>query len=71
MLKRSPTHPAEFYYDLGIVYALNGRLDDAEERYKRAIALEPSNELFFKAIQAARQGKEDQKKLREQLGKRP
>jgi hypothetical protein len=71
MLKRSPTHPAEFYYDLGIVYALNGRLDDAEEMYKRAIALEPSNELFFKAIQAARQGKEDQKKLREQLGKRP
>lgn len=54
MLQRSRTLPAAFYYDLGLVYEVNGRLDDAEAMYKRAAALEP-NELFIKAIRDVRQ----------------
>jgi Tfp pilus assembly protein PilF len=54
MLQRSPTLPAAFYYDLGLVYEVNGRLDDAEAMYKRAAVLEP-NELFIKAIRDVRQ----------------
>jgi Tfp pilus assembly protein PilF len=56
MLQRSRTLPASFYYDLGLVYEVNGRLDDAEAMYKRAAALEP-NELFIKAIRDVRQSR--------------
>jgi len=58
-------HPAPFYYDLGLIYEINGRLDDAEAMHKKAAALE-MNDIFLKAISSVRQAKEDQKKLAEQ-----
>lgn len=64
---KSDSHSAPFYYDLGLLYEINGRLDDAETMYKKAAALE-MNDAFLKAISAVRQAKEDQKKLREQQG---
>lgn len=70
VLQRSRTLPAAFYYDSGLIYAVNGRLDDAEAMYKRAAALE-QNGLFLTAISSVRQAKEDQKKLVEQQQKKP
>lgn len=65
--KRSESLPAPFYYDLGLLYEINGRLDDAEVMYKKAAAIE-MNDIFLKAISSVRQAKEDQKKLAEQQG---
>jgi curli biogenesis system outer membrane secretion channel CsgG len=59
--------PAAFYYDLGLVYTLNERPDEAEAMYQRAFTLDPTD-LYARAIKAARQTKEDQRKLREQKG---
>lgn len=64
---KSDSHSAPFYYDLGLLYEINGRLDDAETMYKKATALE-MNDVFLKAIGSVRQAKEDQRKLREQQG---
>lgn len=64
-LPLAQSYPAPFYYDLGLLYEVNGRLDDAEAMYKKAAALE-MNDIFLKAISSVRQAKEDQKKLAEQ-----
>lgn len=66
---KSDSHFDPFYYDLGLLYEINGRLDDAETMYKKAAALE-MNDAFLKAISAVRQAKEDQEKLAEQQGGR-
>jgi tetratricopeptide (TPR) repeat protein len=47
--KRSESLPAPFYYDLGLIYEINGRLDEAELMYKKAAALD-LNEMYLKAI---------------------
>lgn len=65
MFQRIKSLPAPFYYDLGLVYEVNGQLDDAEAMYKKAAALD-LNEMYLKAISLVRQAKEDQKKLVEQ-----
>ena len=62
---QSPQPSDLFYYDLDLIYEINGRLDDAEVMYKKASALE-MNDIFLKAISSVRQAKEDQKKLAEQ-----
>lgn len=64
MLQRTKSLPAPFYYDLGLLYEVNGRLEDAEAMYKAA-ALD-LNEIYLKAINSVRQTKEDQRKLAEQ-----
>jgi len=70
MLQRTKSLPAPFYYDLGLVYEVNGQLDDAEAMYKKAAALD-LNEMYLKAISLVRQAKEDQKKLVEQQRSKP
>lgn len=63
--RQSPLPSTPFYYDLGLLYEVNGRLDEAEAMYKKAAALE-MNELYLKAISSIRQAKQAQKRLREQ-----
>lgn len=70
MLQRTQSLPAPFYYDLGLVYEVNGQLDDAEAMYKRAAALD-LQQMYVKAISLVRQAKEDQKKLVEQQQSKP
>ena len=70
MLQRTKSLPAPFYYDLGLVYEVNGKLDDAEEMYKKAASLD-LNDMYLKAISSVRQAKEDQKKLVEQQRSKP
>ncbi|MBI4381276.1 MAG: hypothetical protein HY574_08800 [candidate division NC10 bacterium] len=70
MLQRSKSLPAPFYYDLGLVYEVNDRLDDAEAMYKKAATLD-MNDMYLKAISSVRQAKEDQKKLAEQQRAKP
>lgn len=65
MLQRAKSLPAPFYYDLGLIYEVNGQLDDAEAMYKKAAALD-LNEMYLRAISSVRQAKEDHKKLVEQ-----
>lgn len=62
---QSPQPSVPFCYDLGLLYEINGRLDDAEVMYKKAAALE-MNDIFLKVISSVGQAKEDQKKLAEQ-----
>jgi tetratricopeptide (TPR) repeat protein len=69
-LSKANTHPAPFYYDLGLLYEINGRLDEAEAVYRKAAAIE-MNELHLKAVSSIRQAKEDQKRLLEQQGVKP
>jgi len=70
MLQRTKSLPAPFYYDLGLVYEVNGQLDDAEAMYKKAAGLD-LNEMYLKAINLVRQAKEDRKKLVEQQRSKP
>jgi len=65
MLQRSKSVPAAVYYDLGVVYEVNGRLDDAEEMYRKAASVE-IDDIYLKAISSVRQAKEERKKLQEQ-----
>lgn len=53
----TPVSPC-FYYDLGLLYEINGRLDDAEIMYKKAAALK-MNDIFLKAISSVREAKDD------------
>jgi len=65
MLQRAASLSPPFYYDLGVVYEVNGRLDDAEAMYKKAATLE-MNDVYLKAISSVRQAREARRRLTEQ-----
>jgi tetratricopeptide (TPR) repeat protein len=48
-------------YNQGVVLEALGRLEEAEKAYKRAMAIDPDNELYMKALRRVRQVMEEQK----------
>ena len=63
-----PEEPAAFY-NLGLAYEVQGDLDKAEIAYQAAIELK-QKKLYMEAVARIRKAKEEQNKLREQLGEK-
>jgi len=64
-VKMFPNKP-EAFYDLGLAYEVQGRLDDAEKLYQKAVQLKPEK-LYMRALSGIRQAKLERLKLEEQL----
>lgn len=60
-----PEEPAAFY-NLGLGYEVQGRLDEAEQSYQLAVRLN-QKKLYMEAIARVRQSREEQRKLMKQL----
>ncbi len=67
-VRQFPDKP-EAYYDLGLAYEAQGRLDDAEKMYKKALSLK-QDKLFMKALADIRQAKKERAILERQLKER-
>jgi curli biogenesis system outer membrane secretion channel CsgG len=63
-----PDLPKEssLFYNLGVAYEINGRYDDAEVMYKKAISLK-QKKRYMQAISRIRKAREDQEKLERQM----
>ena len=63
-----PDLPEEssLFYDLGVAYEINGRYDDAEGMYKKAMSLK-QKKIYMQAISRIRKAREDQDKLERQM----
>ncbi|HWR21714.1 MAG TPA: hypothetical protein VN444_07625, partial [Verrucomicrobiae bacterium] len=58
-IHRQSSPPSDlFHYDCGLLYEINGRLDDDEGMYRKAITLK-TNDVFLKAIRAVRLTRKD------------
>ncbi len=64
-VKTFPDKP-EAFYDLGLAYEVQGRLDDAEKLYQKAVQLKP-DKPYMKALSEIRQAKQERLKLEQQL----
>lgn len=67
-VKMFPDKP-EAFYDLGLAYEVQGRLDDAEKLYQKAVQLKPKK-LYMRALSEIRKAKQERLKLEEQLKSR-
>jgi tetratricopeptide (TPR) repeat protein len=65
--RQAKTIPSALYYDLGLLYEMNGQLGQAEQMYKQATALE-MDETYLRALSHVRQAMEDRRALIEQQG---
>ncbi len=60
---------SEAFYDLGLAYEVQGRLNDAEKLYQKALQIKP-DKLYMKALAEVRKAKEERQILEQQLKER-
>jgi len=60
---------ATAYYNLGLAYEVQGKLDEAEASYKKAASLKQKS-LYLEALANCRRAKQEQEKLQKQLEQR-
>jgi tetratricopeptide (TPR) repeat protein len=60
-----PREPAVFY-NLGIAYEINGRFDEADTMYRKALALDPKKR-YMEAIVRLKNSRQDKARLEMQL----
>ena len=63
--RQNPQDPVALY-DMGLAYEVLGRLDEAEDAYKRSVALK-QKQLYMESIARVRKAREEQQRLKDQM----